>query len=190
MKKIFGKFTLAVLIAGLLIVAVAGTILAAGPTGTGNNSTGTTACTNCGGGFGQGAGVDEAVTKLLGMTEEQIQAERQAGKSLVQIAATKNVSETALINAVMADKQAAVQKLLAAGTITQAQADQRIAQMTERVKLAVNRTTVGPPEWAGANGNGQKGGMKQGNGNQANCDGTGANGTGKGGMMRFGKTAK
>jgi hypothetical protein len=189
MKKLFGKFTLAMVIAGLLIVAVAGTIFAAGPSGAGGNSTGTTAAVNCGAGMGLGAGPDENVTKLLGMTEEQIQEQRQAGKSLVQIAATKNISEATLINAIIAGKQDANQKLVAAGTITQAQADLRLAQMKDRVKLQVNRTTVGPPEWAGANGNGQKGMMGQGNGNQANCNGTGT-GTGTGGMKRFGKTAK
>lgn len=45
--------------------------------------------------------------------------------------------------------------------------------MVERVSLAVNRTMTGPPEWAGANGNGQKG---QGEGNGAYR----GNGQGKG----------
>jgi hypothetical protein len=110
------------------------------------------------------------------MTPEQIQEQREAGQSLVQIAAGKGITEEALINAVMADKQAAVQKMVEAGTITQSQADQRLARMRERVQLAVNRTAIGPPEWAGANGNGQNGtGLMRQNGfrgNQENCTGT------------------
>ena len=188
MKKVFGKFTLAVVIAGLLIVAVAGTIFAAGPLSGRDNATGAAAGINCGVGMGLGAGPDEAAAVLLGMTQAQIKEQRKAGKSLVQIAATKNISEAALISAIVADRQADTQKLLKTGTITKAQLDQCLEQMPERVKLAVNRTTVGPPEWAGANGKGQRGMMRQGNGNQANCIGTCGTGTATGGMMRFGKT--
>ncbi len=190
MKKVFGKFSLAMVIAGILVIALAGTILAAGPLGGRDTSTGISGNSFCGSGLGLGAGPDEAVTKLLGMTQEQIQEQRQAGKSLVQIAATKTVNEATLINAIIADKQASLQKLVTAGTITQAQADQRLTQMKETVKLAVNRTTVGPPEWAGANGNGQRGSIMRLSGNQANCTGTCGTSSGAGGMMRFGRTSR
>lgn len=194
MKKVFGKFTIAAVIAGLLILVLAGTIFAAGPFGGRDNLTGVAVGANCGVGLGLGAGPDDAITKLLGMTREQIQEQRQAGKSLVQIAATKNVSEETLINAIIADKQVVIQKLVAAGTIVQSQADQSLAQMKERVKLAVNRTTVGPPEWAGANSKGQNGSgmMRQAglNGNKANSTDAAGTHAGLGGMMRFGRSAK
>ena len=192
MKKVFRKLTLAMVIAGILIVALAGTILAAGPFAADGAQTGTSEGLNCGVGHGWGAGIDESVTALLGMTQEQIQEQRQAGKSLVEIAATKNISEETLINTIIAAKQEAITAKVTAGTMTQAQADSCLVQMQERVKLSVNRTTVGPPEWAGANGNGQKGvGMRQGGmrGNQANCTGTPEN-AGTGGMMRFGRSAR
>lgn len=191
MKKVFRKITLAMVIAGILVVALAGTILAAGPSAA-NGTTGNSGL-NCGLGHAYGAGIDESVTALLGMTQEQIKEQRQAGKSLVEIAATKNVSEETLINTIITAKQAAITAQVTAGTMTQAQADLCLVQMQERVKLSVNRTTVGPPEWAGANGNGQKGaGMKQGGmrGNQANCTGTPDNVAGTGGMMRFGRSAR
>jgi hypothetical protein len=38
------------------------------------------------------------IAELLGMTQEQIQEQRQAGKSLAQIAATMNIMENALID--------------------------------------------------------------------------------------------
>jgi hypothetical protein len=185
MKKMWKVLVISMVIAGILATVLAVTISAAGPS---NNSRGIPS------GQGGGSIIDE-VSDLLGLTPEQIQEQRQAGQSLVQIAATKNVSEEALIKAIMADRQEAILKLVAAGTITQAQADQRLALMQERVKLAVNRTAVGPPDWAGANGNGQnskgdkKGLMGQGGprGNQENCTGTPGTCTGAGSMLRSGR---
>jgi hypothetical protein len=182
------KWLIGVIVAGVLVLAIAVPTLAAGPNGTATptpNAT-TPPCGNCNGvGYGQGfgGGMDDAVTKLLGMTEEQIQAQRQAGKSLVQIAATKNISEDALINAIVADRKADLDKLVADKKITQAQADQMLTQMKDRIKTMVNRTTVGPPNWAG-NGSGV-GGM-----GRMGADGNVATGTGTGlgGMMRFGRT--
>lgn len=180
------KWLIGVAVAGLLVLAIAVPALAAGPTGTPNQiPTGTTppcvVCNGAGYGQGLGGGMDDAVTKLLGMTEEQIQAERQAGKSLVQIAAAKNIEEDALINAIMADKKADLDKMVADQKITQTQADQMLTQMKDRVKLMVNRTTVGPPDWAG------KGAGFGGQGRMG-ANGTATPGTGIGGMMRFGRT--
>jgi Spy/CpxP family protein refolding chaperone len=195
------KWLIASIVAGLLVIAIAIPALAAGP------NSGTPSPTvqpgsgkgNC---QGLGAGVNEAVTELLGMTREQIQEQRQAGESLVQIATDKNITEADLINAIMAEKQAAVREMVTAGTITQAQANQRLAQMEERVELAVNRTTLGPQEWAGANGNnngvGQNGQCNgtgvtnQGglNGNQENCTATPGTCTGAGSMLRAGRNAR
>lgn len=179
MKKIWKVLAISMVLAGVLVAVLAGTVLAQGPQGSANT---------CGAGRGTGSALDE-VSQLTGLTPEQIQEQREAGKSLVQIAATKNVTEEALINAIMAEKKEAVQKLVTAGTITQEQADQRLAFMKERVKQAVNRTTIGPPEWAGGGKNGSGAGMRQGgqNFNQANCTGTGA---GAGGMMRFGGVSR
>jgi hypothetical protein len=179
-------------VAALLVIAIAIPAFAAGPNGT-NGSTlmGQAGFGNC---QGLGFGPNEAAAELLGMTQEQIQEQRQAGMSLVQIAATKNISEEALISAIMADKQESIQSLVNAGTITQTQAELRLEQMKERVQLAVNRTTVGPPDWAGANGNRQNGtGMMSQSGlrgNQENCTGTPGTCTGVGGMMRSGRTAR
>jgi hypothetical protein len=147
---------------------------------------------NC---MGLGFGPDEAVTDLLGLTADQIREQRLAGKSLVEIAAAQDVTEEELINAIMTEKQTQLQEMVAAGTISQETADLRLAQMKERVTLSVNRTQVGPPEWAGANGKGQQGGqgmMGQGNRFGTTRDGQGniqrnqgACGAG-GGMMRGG----
>jgi hypothetical protein len=185
MKKMWKVLVISMVIAGILATALAVTISAAGPR---NNSSGST--------YGQvGGSILDDVSQLLGLTPEQIQEQRQAGQSLVQIAAAQNISEEALIEAIMADRQEAIRKMVEAGTITQAQADQRLALMQERVQLAVNRTAVGPPDWAGANGNGQnsngngKGlmGQRGSRSNQENCTGTPGTCTGAGSMFRSGR---
>lgn len=185
------KWLIALAVSGLLIVAIAIPSLAQGP----DITRGVTpepspqpfSC-NC---QVKGMGPDEAVTELLGMTAEEIQALRESGKSLVQIAAEKNVTEESLINAILADRQASLQAMVTAGNTTQAQADLMLEQMKERIKLAVNRTTVGPPDWAGTKGNGQKGaGMMQQRGqfaNQNTCTEATGTCTGNGGMMRMGR---
>ncbi|MCL4424703.1 MAG: hypothetical protein M1299_10735 [Firmicutes bacterium] len=145
------------IIGALLIGALSiGTAFAAGP-GTGygygmaNNGTTTT---YCGIGFGKnianGArGMVETVAKVLGMSVTDIQTQRQSGKSIVQIAESKNVSKDTVVNAVIEARKAQLAELVAQGKITQAQADLAIGNMTQRVSANMERTSVGP------NGNGQ-----------------------------------
>jgi len=90
------------------------------------------------------AGMDDDILALLNMTRDEMIAERQAGKSLVQIAAAKNVTEQQLVDAILADKKAALDKLVADGKLTQARADAMLQTMRTSVTAAVNRTYVGP----------------------------------------------
>lgn len=203
MNKRF-KWFMALAGSALLIAAMAIPAFAAGPSGQNNQTqaSGQYGMGNCQGiGLRLGTGPGDAVTELLGLTAEEIKTERQAGKSLVQIAEAKGITEEALVNAILTEKKTALDALVTAGTITQEIADQRLAEMTERVQESVNRTATGPQSWSGANGNGQKGTgmMNKGNaqgGNQANCTGTPGTctgtgtGTGTGQMMRGGRTAK
>ncbi len=96
------------------------------------------------GGMPDWAGMDDAAQKLLGMTAEQLQAERQAGKSLAEIATAKGVSEDALIQAILDSHKASLAKLVADGKLTQAQADAMTTRMPEQVKLMVKRAGSGP----------------------------------------------
>jgi hypothetical protein len=86
----------------------------------------------------------EALTKLLGMTADQIHTERLAGKSLVQIAQSKGKSEADVIAALMTARRAALDARVKAGTLTQAQADAAYNLMEQRTKESVNHTEVGP----------------------------------------------
>ena len=101
-------------------------------------------------GVGRGApawaGQPEEVATLLGMTSEQIQAERLAGKSLVQIAASKNppISEDKLISTIIEAKTTDLAALVEAGKLTQDQMKLMVEHMQTQVKTMVNRTSVGP----------------------------------------------
>ncbi len=96
------------------------------------------------GGMPEWAGMSESVEKLLGLTAAEIQTERQAGKSLVEIAQAKNVTEDVLIQAILDEHQADLARLVADGKLTQAQADLMIARMQGQVKVMVERAGVGP----------------------------------------------
>ena len=101
------------------------------------------------------AGMEDEVETLLGMTEDQIRAERQAGKSLVQIAASKGITEATLVTAILNAKQADLAAEVAAGHLTQERADAMYARMQAQVAAAVNRTTTGPREGQPGQGQGQ-----------------------------------
>lgn len=143
----------ATLVVGILIGSVlVGSVFAAGPT--------PEATPVPGSGYGRGGmvggmggmrggmvgdvGMEEEVLTLLNMTREQMIAERQAGKSLVQIAQTKNVTEQQLVSAILAAKKAELDKLVADGKLTQARADLMLQNMEQAVTQAVNRTNAGP----------------------------------------------
>ena len=159
------RFMLIAVLAGVLVTLLAGTALAAGPVTPpaqgfgrgmgmwGANGAASTAEHPCGmaagaqrRGMPEWAGQPDEVATLLGMTAEEIQAERQAGKSLAQIAASKNppVSEDKLISTILDAKKATLADLVAAGKLTQAQADLMVEHMQTQVKTMVERTSVGP----------------------------------------------
>lgn len=95
------------------------------------------------GGMVGDVGMEDEVLALLGMTREQVIVERQAGKSLVQIAQAKNVTEKQLVDTILAAKKAEMDKLVADGKLTQARADYMLENMKQSVTEAVNRTTLG-----------------------------------------------
>ena len=154
MGKRIKWLVIALSVVTVMAIGIGATVAsAATPTPTPNAQAGCGA----GGGFRfGGAVVDEVVTKLLGMTEDQIHELRQQGKSLVQIAATKNVTEKQLVGAIIAYKTAQVQSRVTAGTLTQDQANLMIQRMEQNTTQAVNRTSIGPMGGQGM-GYGQRG---------------------------------
>ena len=96
------------------------------------------------GGWQGGATCSETVGDLLGLTHEEIEAQRHEGKSMVEIAAAQGVTEDTLVEAILAAKKEAIQEKVEAGILTQEQLGSMFQQMEQRTIEAVNRTDVGP----------------------------------------------
>jgi len=94
---------------------------------------------------GQDAGCSEELTGLLGMTADELQAERLAGKSLAEIAKSKGVTVDQVVDAMMATKKANLDQLVANGKLTQEQADFMLDRMEIQVKSMIERTSTGAP---------------------------------------------
>ncbi|NLI11304.1 hypothetical protein [Pelotomaculum propionicicum] len=130
-------------------------------------------------------GMGANVAEFLGISQDDLRAARQAGQSLVQIAAEKGISEQQLLDYMLAQRTAQIDQLVTDGRITQEQADQHKQFMTERVQENINRTTVGPNNnggqgfRAGGKGAGMGKGLGQGQGNcSGQCIGPCSSGTG------------
>jgi lambda repressor-like predicted transcriptional regulator len=182
MKKKLKYLGLALGIAALLTLTLGTTVFA-------DNGDAPAAGTYCGGygwhGFQDEQGTcTETVSELLGLTTDEICDLRQDGSSLADIAAANGVTLEELVNAVMADKIAAVEALVADGTITQEQADLMISRMAERTEDMVTSTTTGQAQWRMGGGSGMAG--------QGTCAGSAnrwsARSAGSGGMSRWGTT--
>lgn len=139
----------AALLGGVLLVGIpAAKAFAVG------NSSNTQAGQGNRGGYGLHMGRDMGgmgtnMAEFLGISQEDLSAARQAGQSLVQIAAEKGISEQQLLDYVLAQRNAQIDQLVTDGKITQEQADQHKQFMTERVQENLNRTTVGPNNTGG-----------------------------------------
>jgi len=161
MNRRLKVFTAALVVTGLLAVAFGGFALADTPATT--NTTGT-ACPmgqlgwgghGMGSQMGQGIICDEIVSDLLGLSAEDIQAQRLEGKSLVEIAAAQGVSEDTLVAAILEAKTAHIQELVASGTLTAEQAEFMLQNMEQNITRMVNQTGTGP--FGGGHGHGQSG---------------------------------
>ncbi len=94
-------------------------------------------------GGGLAAALIRSTSDLTGLTGEQVLNELRAGKSLAQIAAANGSSGDAVVQAVVAKVKERLDRLVAAGRLTQAQADQRLATVTTQATEMVNDTTLG-----------------------------------------------
>ena len=100
----------------------------------------------------------ERVTDLLGLSSEEIQEERQAGKSLADIAADKDVSQDELVKAMLESRRAAMEQAVADGRITQEQSDSILDRMEQMVRERVSSDELGGGFGRGGAGGGCGGG--------------------------------
>jgi hypothetical protein len=111
-----------------------------------------------------GCGDSEAVAEALGMTSDELQAARDGGQSLAEIAADQNVSVDAVVDALVDGVEAHLAEEVAEGDLTQEEADERLASAEERATERVEAT----PGEDGARG--FRGGRGDRNGAPADAD--------------------
>jgi len=99
-------------------------------------------------GFGGNSGV---ITDLLGLTHEELYQLRADGKTLAQIAAAKGVSEDALVNAILEQRRETLQAAVAAGRLTQEQANLMLKNMGANIRLQIT-SNAGPRGFGGCDG--------------------------------------
>jgi len=75
----------------------------------------------------------------LGMTQADLVAQLQGGKTIAQVAAERNVALTTIVHAFMATRQARMADAVAAGRMTQAQADAMLATMRANVTARLSQ---------------------------------------------------
>jgi hypothetical protein len=86
-----------------------------------------------------------AAASYLGLKRGQLASELRSGKTLAQIAgAIPGKSVAGLIEAIVAARKSLLEARVAAGTLTQAQANARLAHLTSHVTAAVNRIRAKP----------------------------------------------
>jgi hypothetical protein len=116
-------------------------------------------------GRGQGSSDSSLVAiaaQVLGLNQTDLVAELNTGKTIANIATEKGVDPAKIVDAFLAPRAADLQADVAAGRLTQSQADTMLANMRISVTAQINAPFQ--PNGAG-NGNGQGDGI---------CDGTGS----------------
>lgn len=123
-------------VVALAVVGVAATsVFAAPPTPPANPN----GAYGYGYGYGMMGGYNiDRMAKLLGMTDADLVNQLQQGKTLVQIAQDKGVTEQQLIDTLTAPYKDELQLRVKYQYLTQQQADSLLQQMTDRVKTAIN----------------------------------------------------
>jgi ABC-type proline/glycine betaine transport system substrate-binding protein len=78
------------------------------------------------------------VASVLKLTEAELKAQIEAGNSLAAVAATQNVSVQLVIDAVVTEMKSHIAEEVASGELTQAQADEKLVDVTARSTDMVN----------------------------------------------------
>jgi DNA-binding IscR family transcriptional regulator len=100
-----------------------------------------------------GAGL-EVAAQALGMTADELHAALDGGQTLAQVASDKGVNVQVVVDALVASATNHINEEVASGEITQAQADQKLAELSQRVTDRVNNPR---PEGGPRGGHGPKG---------------------------------
>ena len=90
-------------------------------------------------GMGRAGGIAlDTAANALGMSADDLRTALRDGQTIAQIAQSKGVDVQTVIDALVAEAKTRLDERVTAGDITQAQADQRLADLTQRITDAVN----------------------------------------------------
>jgi predicted DNA-binding ribbon-helix-helix protein len=141
------KKTVSIGLAFLLVFAIGlglvGAVVAQAPDATATPEAGTGLGRMWGHMRAGAAAISEAVTDLLGLTQDEIHTMRLEGKTLAEIAKDRNVTEQQLIDAILTEKTAAIEQAVADGELTQAQADWLIARAKAMAPFQITNPFAG-----------------------------------------------
>ena len=146
------KWIAATGVAGSMLVGVALGVTVFGPAGAAAQSTGSTNTPSAPAvpgmpgfswhhGFGgpfETASDASVAAKAIGISEASLTSQLQAGKTIAEVAKAHGVAVQKVIDALVKDGQDELAAAVKAGRITQAQADQLKAGVTQRVTAQVN----------------------------------------------------
>jgi hypothetical protein len=74
----------------------------------------------------------DAAASTLGITADELKTQLRSGQTLAQLAQANGTTEQAVVNAALAAAKTKLDEAVAAGTLTQAQADAAYAQLQQR----------------------------------------------------------
>jgi len=89
----------------------------------------------------------DAAADYLGLTHAQLRAQVESGKSLAQIAQAQGKSVDGLVDALVNEAKKHVDAAVSAGRLTQAQADEMLKNLRDRITSSVNSTGLGRPHF-------------------------------------------
>jgi len=81
----------------------------------------------------RGFSLVDATAEVTGLTEDEVIAALQEGQTFAQIAEAQGVDSQALVDAFLADREAALEQAVTDGRLTQEQADWMLDEMAEHV---------------------------------------------------------
>jgi hypothetical protein len=96
----------------------------------------------------------EAAADAIGISVEDLRAALVDGETLAQVAEANGVDVQVVIDAMVADAQEHLAEKVAAGDLTQEEADVRLAKITERITERVNSNEPPPRGPRGPRGEG------------------------------------
>lgn len=131
------KLLIGFLVVGVALTAVAGISFAAGSNGLRADGAKKGFAAGC-------CGVFTSLADTLGLKPDQIIEKRNNGESLAAIAKEQNVSQEALVSAILQDRKKILDQRVKAGQITQDEETAMLDTMKTRISLGIKNKAGGP----------------------------------------------